>query len=338
MKPKISFVLPIFNAEKYLNQCIDSIIRQKSSDWELVLVDDGSSDNSLNICKQYEKTDSRIKVFTQDNSGSATARNNGFINSCGEWVAFLDADDWIEDNYLTAIVPYLLDEYDFVMYSYNEIDNNKSKDMCMTDKEIILTRREMDLLVKDVIDTERRLYEVYTSRSQFWTKVYRRSFLCEFKIKADDELRMCQDVMYNLNVYSCANKAIFLPQRLYNYRILEDSTCHRYSDNQVERIMNLTRSMMDFIENKYKSNDDELLLNKRIMVSLVNCCILDFCHKKNPKSYKDRREDFMELKQLELFDNANKVSVIKSFSFKKQICMWLVKFNWFWAINLYLKR
>lgn len=100
MSVKISIIVPVYNAEKTLHKCVDSIINQSYKDWELLLVDDGSIDRSALICDDYVKQDKRIKVFHKQNGGVSSARNVGLDNVKGEWVSFIDSDDWVEIDYL----------------------------------------------------------------------------------------------------------------------------------------------------------------------------------------------------------------------------------------------
>ena len=103
MSPLISIIVPVYNAESTLNQCIDSIINQKFTDWELLLVNDGSSDRSGEICDEYAAKDSRIKVFHKENGGVSSARNVGIDNSLGKWVTFIDSDDKIFDDIFSLL-------------------------------------------------------------------------------------------------------------------------------------------------------------------------------------------------------------------------------------------
>ena len=98
--PKISVIVPVYNAEKYLHRCIDSILAQTFSDFELLLIDDGSTDKSGDICDEYAKKDKRIRVFHKENGGVSSARNVGLDNARGEWITFCDADDWVEKDWL----------------------------------------------------------------------------------------------------------------------------------------------------------------------------------------------------------------------------------------------
>lgn len=101
--PAISVIVPVFNVEKYLNRCIDSILTQTFTDYELILVDDGSTDKSLSICNEYANTDNRVTVFHQDNHGAAATRNFGVQQSCGEFIIFIDSDDFVAPEYLERL-------------------------------------------------------------------------------------------------------------------------------------------------------------------------------------------------------------------------------------------
>ena len=101
--PKISVIVPVYKAEKYIRRCVDSILAQKFTDFELLLIDDGSPDASGAICDEYAAKDSRVKVFHKENGGVSSARNVGLDNACGEWITFVDADDWIAETFIAGL-------------------------------------------------------------------------------------------------------------------------------------------------------------------------------------------------------------------------------------------
>ena len=101
--PQISVIVPVYNVEKYLSRCIESILSQTFTDFELLLIDDGSTDRSGEICDEYAKKDTRIRVFHTKNRGVSAARNLGLDNAKGEWISFVDSDDWVEDDYLRTL-------------------------------------------------------------------------------------------------------------------------------------------------------------------------------------------------------------------------------------------
>ena len=109
---KISVVVPVYNVEKYLRKCIDSIINQTYKNLEIILVDDGSPDKCGEICDEYAKKDNRVKVIHKKNAGVSSARNDGIDNATGEYIIFVDSDDWLEDNAIEIMVD-KLNEYDY---------------------------------------------------------------------------------------------------------------------------------------------------------------------------------------------------------------------------------
>lgn len=102
--PKISVIVPVYKAEKYLHRCVDSLLAQTFQDYEILLIDDGSPDRSGEICDEYAKRDARIRVFHKENGGVSSARNTGLDNANGEWIAFVDSDDWVESDYLQIMI------------------------------------------------------------------------------------------------------------------------------------------------------------------------------------------------------------------------------------------
>lgn len=110
MNPLISIIVPIYNSEKTLKKCLNSIINQTYVDWELLLINDGSKDNSGNICDEYAIIDRRIKVFYKENGGVSSARNLGLDNACGDWVTFCDSDDFVFPDWLSNYVENISDE------------------------------------------------------------------------------------------------------------------------------------------------------------------------------------------------------------------------------------
>lgn len=106
LTPKISIIVPVYKVEKYLHRCIDSILSQSFTDFELILVDDGSPDNCGKICDEYAQKDSRVRVFHKSNGGVSSARNLGLDNATGEWIAFIDSDDYVDVDYLAELISY----------------------------------------------------------------------------------------------------------------------------------------------------------------------------------------------------------------------------------------
>ena len=114
----ISVIVPVYNVENYIHHCVDSILSQSFSDFELLLIDDGSNDKSGLICDEYARKDSRIKVYHKENGGVSSARNLGIEKANGEWICFIDADDYVRQDFFSDIQQYLFNDVDIVHWGF----------------------------------------------------------------------------------------------------------------------------------------------------------------------------------------------------------------------------
>ena len=122
--PKISVIVPVYNTEKYLHRCINSVLVQTYTDFELLLIDDGSKDSSGTICDEYAAQDTRVRVFHKENGGVSSARNLGLGNAQGEWITFVDSDDYIEENFLKSFEGYF--DADLIVGNMMDMSSNKN--------------------------------------------------------------------------------------------------------------------------------------------------------------------------------------------------------------------
>ena len=160
MKPKISIIAPVYKVEAYLSRCIDSILNQSFSDFELILVDDGSPDRCGIICDEYAEKDSRITVIHQDNAKSAAARNAGMNIASGTWISFIDPDDWIHKDYLTILMSGVLNDTDVVICDCLVTSNESEEDS-----------DNLNIVFKSVSIDE--VYANHTARTRVWGKLYK---------------------------------------------------------------------------------------------------------------------------------------------------------------------
>ena len=133
--PLVSIIVPVYKAEQWLHRCVDSILAQTMADFELLLINDGSPDRSGEICDEYAAQDSRVRVFHKENGGVSSARNLGLDNAQGEWISFIDADDWVEKEYLEGVTENL--DADMILGGCRYVNGY----FCSADKEIIEGRR-----------------------------------------------------------------------------------------------------------------------------------------------------------------------------------------------------
>lgn len=218
---KVSVIVPIYNAEAFLRPAMDSALDQTLREIEIICVDDGSTDGSLKIIKEYQKQDARIRIVTQNNAGPGTARNNALRRARGEYVAFLDADDFfdpafLEKMYTTAVA----DDLDIVVCDY-DLYHSKSAKFRKN-----VTGEEQNLLTPGKVTSKNdfpdQIFQL--TDGYVWSKLFRRSFLNEKNIVFPEQLRMFEDVYFVTTSLSLAERLGKCAGVLVHHRVYSEQT------------------------------------------------------------------------------------------------------------------
>lgn len=213
MSIDISIIVPVYNAENYLTCCIESLLKQTITSFELILVDDGSTDNSIGIIKKYQRLDSRIKLFTQQNQYAGIARNKGLSYATGKYVIFLDADDYFEHDMLeSAYNVASINNADIVIFGNWRFDNTGEKKDPFTISE---------KKVKSANDLGQHIF--VSTRAVPWNKLIRRSFILDKKIEFQD-VPNGNDEFFSRAACVSADRIVFLNKRFVHYRINNTSS------------------------------------------------------------------------------------------------------------------
>lgn len=210
----ISIVVPVYNVEKYINQCIDSILNQTYPHFELICVDDGSTDNSYKILKEYEKQDSRVIVIQQKNQYAGVARNRGMEIAKGKYILFLDSDDFILENTFELLVEGAeKDKTDVLVFDSYQYDNTTQK--VINTLWVALKPNMFGTGIKSAKEISDIVFDFTTPVP--WNKFYLREFIKENNIKFQD-LKRSNDMFFVYASLACANRIGVLNQKLYFYR------------------------------------------------------------------------------------------------------------------------
>lgn len=207
---KISIIIPVYNVENYIEKCFESIIRQKNMyEAEIICIDDGSTDSSGIICDQYAEKDKRFKVIHQKNSGVSTARNVGLEMARGEYIAWIDPDDCMNENWYTKIKPFIEKKVDVIFFDYISIVNDNEIKVKYEDKSKYMKRGEF--LKELVLNTK--------IQSHLWSKVIKRTLFSDIKFPVD--LRELEDFAVIHYIIEKAEKIYYISDYLYYYLVRE---------------------------------------------------------------------------------------------------------------------
>lgn len=227
MTPCVSIIVPVYNVERYLCKCVDSLLAQTCPDFEVLLIDDGSTDASGKLCDGYAAKDARVKAYHQPNGGVSKTRNAGIDNALGEWITFVDADDWLDRQYLEKLI-YAQKKYnaDLTMCEFINIDAETGKSSCRAsfDGNVFYGKDEIQALVvpKTLDDSTGQMI------GHPICKLYRASILKEFDIRFIERIRLHEDRMFNYEYAQYISSFYYLAETLYKRLLHSDSAMHVY--------------------------------------------------------------------------------------------------------------
>lgn len=253
---KLSIIIPIYNSEKFLDKCIRSVLSQTLKDFELILVNDGSTDSSLDICYKYQAEDLRVKVFNQSNAGQSKARNVGLSIASGKYIAFVDSDDWVDKNYFEKLVS-ACEKYDADVSCASILRVKKH----IKKFRIKYTEEKTYEIPQEKIDVARVPNMCYV-----WNKVYKRSFLEKLNLRFVEGM-FFEDVDFVAKAVYYSNKIVTVPGTYYFYWSNSASTVKTMLSSDKKRGDSI-RSKKNILEFFREHN---LTTRSRYLIRKKNC-------------------------------------------------------------------
>ncbi len=261
---KFSIIIPIFNAQKYIESCVNLILQQTYNDFEIVLVNDGSTDESAQICDELELKDTRIKVIHKSNGGVSSARNIGMEFAKGEYILFVDADDTLENNVLSIANGIVANnKTDIISFGINIIRNEKCTDVWSMQNFETANLKDLKKYMHEYIKY------VFASTCN---KVYKNDIIKMYDLKFDEEMTISEDVCFNINYYSNISIIVNLQQAFYNYHLDDNDSVSRKGRKDIIDACNARINMFEqfFVKIGYEIIESKLYLNEELSRAVVN--------------------------------------------------------------------
>lgn len=284
---KVSIIIPVYNTGEYLHKCIRSILSQSLKDIELIIVDDGSTDNSGNICDKYSKADNRVKVIHKINEGVSRARNTGIKLATGDYIGFVDSDDWVNETIYEDV--------------YNIAQNAKS-DIVMFDLETVYDDNEKEA------DTILQLnYSIELKSEDIWPKlltemagsacrcIYKRELLQDNNILFPEGLKFSEDRIFNIYAFGYAENIYYIKKAYYNRYIRKGSAVNKYYDNMIDIVLDGRKRIMDAIDAVWNGREDYKREYENQIIGLTYSSINNVFYKESQQTF---REKYLKVKRI----------------------------------------
>jgi len=298
----ISVIVPIYNAERYLSRCIDSLVNQKEIQLEIILVDDGSTDNSGHICDNYKKIHKNITVIHKKNEGVAKARNDGLNIANGDYVIFVDSDDEVpECAYIRMWEEVQKTNADIIIGDVYRTINNK-RELCHFFNEEYLIDKENEKynLIKADLYKE-YCPNPYKGKPAFgyggpWNKLVNKKMLLENNIVFDSSVKgIFDDIIYTAYIYACAKAIRYISEPVYNYYIYDNSLTHKYKDDLLEINECIFLSWNRFLKLYDKNKELVPAFYANVMRRFTASLDLYFYNKQNKRNNKEIKKELFTI-------------------------------------------
>lgn len=319
---EISIIVPIYNAANYLETCIKSILNQTFKNFELILVDDGSKDESLEICNKIMSLDNRVKVIHQKNAGSSAAKNTGIFLAKGNYIAFCDADDTLDCDYIQNLYQGVILHKADVCVGNVAFTNMKGYE--------IISRRTVDMTA-GIFNLKEFMgfYPQYMPNAVVgapWNKLYKRSIILENKLCFNTKIKNNEDTHFNFDFFPKCNRIYVSESPYYNYINRYDvaSASKGYIPNIFDIYLLTYRKAVDFLKitNTYNEN---ILFQNKYFISLVIGAINGIVKGNNKLSFKEKVKEIKDICHTKEVQDA--VKTIKFDSIKRNLVAKLIKFK-----------
>ena len=339
MIAKVSIVVPIYKiAESYLHKCIDTLTNQTLKNIEIILIDDGSPDNSGQICDEYAEKDERVVVIHQLNQGVSVARNVGVGHATGKYILFVDPDDWLELDCCEKVISEMGRQKCDVLFfqAYRETVQGSYPD-AKADYPKRLKKTELRLVQLDTLIQE--TYHFGVDRGTPWGRLIRRDYLIKNEIKFPLGIKKEQDLIWNLYLYENLDEAYVMDYMGYHYRVHGESVCSRYNPNMPKHILDVHCEAKRFVQ-CYHPNDKDFAIALGLcqinnMGSIMHTTLF---HPEHPLSYKQMKQVMMKY-----IDDNLQLGYMQQVKYKDipspkmAIRFFVVKYHCFAAIYIYQK-
>lgn len=324
MNQLISVIIPVYNSEKYLNKCLTSILTQTYSNIEVIIINDGSNDNSLSICEKFKEKDNRIRIITQENKGVSYSRNRGIREALGDYIMFVDSDDFISNNYIELMYKETSqNNYEVCISGMTFCDENEKviKTELYKNYNIELNFGE---IIPSIINT---IYFCSSCKTLF-----KRDIILKNKILFNNKLKFGEDFKFSFDALRNSKKTGYLSFAGYFYRENRNSSTQNKDIDVIKQYLQDSLDVLAYI-NTFTKNDT-IIYNRmfsKLNLALRKVCVVDKITYKNFKKIYDDFESIFNQKakikkvNIKMIDYETKVN---------KILLYLLKKN---RINLYYK-
>lgn len=337
----ISVIIPVYNTEEYVSRCIDSVLNSTYRNFELILVNDGSQDKSAEICKYYLKKDSRVQYYEQRKSGVSAARNKGIANCTGDWIVFIDSDDYISRDFLGIVAEKKYQEYDFLIFDYIRL---KKKIKRTTEPSSVFPCTGADYygaekkkeLTEKLLNAEQLAENGNTKLWTVWAKAYKKSLIQRYNIKFPTDITIGEDALFNLEYLQKIRSCIYIQKIIYFFEVRPNSATHGFNKDLLQNDMKYQERLKGILKRYSVFAQVKTAYYNSLLFHMADVLIKGIFNPYSTRTYEENYRLCQEMHQNELYMDALKYNKSTG-RVLRRILLFFFRIEYYRIVNLICK-
>jgi len=332
--PKISIIVPVYKVEEYIDQCVQSLLNQTERDFEIILINDGSPDNCGEICDNYAKNHPElIRVIHQENQGVSVARNTGIVAAVGEWISFVDSDDWTSPEMFETLLSLAEATQCDICASGYVLDYSEQRRVPFEFKNLAgyeLKPKDKTELYKYVLNT--MALDGFNERVALtnpWAKLYRKELLIDKGIFFKKGIAMSEDAIFNMYAFELASKIVLCKGAFYYYRLHPTQVTKQHNNTLIESDKIFANEIRLFTDKFCTEEDARDIFNSRIARAFTRTAGLAYLAKDAPYTLRQRLQGIRHMANHELYKSAIKNTHLRFYSRNVKMQVFFARYRLF---------
>ena len=336
---KVSIIIPVYNVEKYIERCLKTLTNQTLKEIEILIINDNTPDNSMKICEEYAKNDKRIKIYNKENEGLGLTRNYGIERANGEYIAFVDSDDYVSEN-MCEVLYNTAKKYEAdVVYGGIYYDNNEGnirKKPCV-EKETIWKDNDVKSLLLDFIATKPEEHLDTIMEVSVWKALFKKKIFDEHNIRFVSERQfISEDVIFDIDFFVKSKCIVAIPECVYYYCVNPNSLSKVFRTDRFKKVKILYDEVIRKLSMYYGKEEIQLRTDRFLIARAKKKKKKIIKHRKiiGKKETKEALKEIVEDEELEKIFNRYPINKLPK---KYALVAWLMKYKYYYMLKIILK-
>lgn len=334
----ISVIIPVYNTEEYVSRCIDSVLNSGYRDFEVILVNDGSTDGSAQICRQYSAADGRVISIEQAHGGVSKARNRGIDESRGEWIVFVDSDDTIAADFLETVAREEYRDQELLLFDFERRSGRKGKRGRAASAErepdvFHYGEKDREFLIQSLLNMSRLVKNGNTSLASSCAKAYRRAVLDRYSIRFAPDIIIGEDRLFNMEYLLHMRSCAYIVRKVYSVEVRPGSAMRGFQPDYLCNDLRYQEKLAEILSRSPVPAAVEEAYYNSVLTNMADVLVRGIFHPRSARTYGENRELCRRMGENEIYGRALAYNG-RTGALPRRLLLCLYRRKWYWTAGL----